>query len=93
MTAPRYTPWITGTAVAAVVALLAGGVLSGLFVAVMAVNRWLGLFLLVLGTAGAVPVLSAYRRRPVARFFCAGFAGAIVMAWLAAVVALTSGLV
>lgn len=93
MTSPRYTPWITGIAVAAVVALLAGGVLSGLFVAVMVVNRWLGLFLLVLGTAGAVPVLSAYRQRPVARFFCAGFAAAILMAWLGAVVALSSGLV
>ncbi|CAM3226674.1 DUF2537 domain-containing protein [Tsukamurella hominis] len=93
MTGPRYTPWITGTAVAVVVALLAGGVLSGLFVAVMAVNRWLGLFLLALGTAGAVPVLTAYRRRPVARWFCAGFAGAMVIAWLGAVVALSSGLV
>ena len=93
MTAPRYPPWFTGTAVAAVVAVLAGGVLAGMFVGVMAVNRWLGLFLLVLGTAGAVPVLSAYRRRPVARFFCAGFAGAIVIAWLGAIVALSSGLV
>ncbi|CAM3940401.1 DUF2537 domain-containing protein [Tsukamurella ocularis] len=93
MSGPRYTPWITGTAVAVVVALLGGGVLSGLFVAVMAVGRWLGLFLLALGTAGAVPVLTAYRLRPVARWFCAGFAGAIVIAWLAAVAALSSGLV
>jgi len=57
------------------------------------VYRWLGLFLLALGTAGAVPVLSAYRRRPVARWFCAGFAGALVLAWLGAVVALAGGLV
>ncbi|TWS18819.1 DUF2537 domain-containing protein [Tsukamurella asaccharolytica] len=93
MSAPRYPPRITGTAVAVLVALLVGGVLSGLFVSVMAVNRWLGLFLLALGAAGAVPVLAAYRERPVARWFCAGFAGAIAFALLAAVVALTSGLV
>ncbi len=93
MIAPRYTPSMTGTAVAVVVALLAGGVLTGLFVAVMSVHRWLGLFLLALGTAGACPVLAAYRRRPVARWFCAGFGGAIVIAWLGAVAALSSGLV
>ena len=51
-------PWITGTAVAVVVALLAGGVLSGLFVAVMAVNRWLGLFLLALGAIAGLTLLS-----------------------------------
>lgn len=82
----------TGVAVAALVAVLAGGVFSGLFVAVLVVNRWLGLFLLALGSAGAVPVLTAYRRTPVARWFCAGFAGAIAIAWLAVVVALTNGL-
>ena len=87
----RYGAMNSGKSTA--LALLAGGVLSGLFVAVMAVNRWLGLFLLALGTAGAVPVLSAYRLRPVARWFCAGFAGAIAIAWLGAVVALSSGLV
>ncbi|KXO89249.1 DUF2537 domain-containing protein [Tsukamurella pseudospumae] len=90
---PRYPPWFTGVAVATLVALLAGGVFSGLFVAVMMVNRWLGLFLLALGTAGSVPVLAAYRRRPVTRWFCAGFAGAVVIAWCAVVGALTSGLV
>ena len=57
---PRYPPWFTGTAVAVVVALLAGGVLSGLFVGVMSVNRWLGLFLLALGTAGAVAGLAGW---------------------------------
>ena len=93
MSAPRYTPAITGTAVAVLVELIAGAVLAGLFVAVMSVNRWLGLFLLALGTAGAVPVLTAYRRRPVTRWFCAGFAGAVGIAWLAAVAALSSGLV
>lgn len=88
---PRYTPWFTGVAVAALVALLAGGVFSGLFVAVMVVNRWLGLFLLALGTAGATPVLVAYRATPVARWFCAGFAGALLIAWMATVVATASG--
>ena len=89
----RYPPWFVGAAVAALVALLAGAVFSGLFVAVMAVNRWLGLFLLVLGTAGAGPVVSAYRRAPVVRWFCAGFAGAFGIAWLAAITALANGAV
>lgn len=93
MSGPRYTPVLTGIAVAVLVALLAGGVLTGLFVAVMGVQRWLGLFLLALGTAGAGPVLWAYRRRPVVRWFCAGFAGAVLFAWAGAVVALSSGLV
>ena len=56
-------------------------------------SSWLGFLAVALGAAGAVPVLAAYRERPVARWFCAGFAGAIVIALLAAVVALTSGLV
>lgn len=93
MSGPRYPSGATGVAVAVVVALVAGIVLSALFVAVMAVNRWLGLFLLALGTAGSVPVLAAYRRRPVARWFCAGIAGAIGITWLGAVEALARGLV
>lgn len=93
MRAPHYSPAPAGGAVAVLVALLAGGVLTGLFVAVMGVQRWLGLSLLAVATAGAVPVLLAYRRRPVVRWFCAGFAGALLFAWAGAIAALASGLV
>lgn len=87
----RFTPAFTGTAVAVLVALLAGSVLSALFLGVMSVSVWLGLALLALGTAGAAPLLGAYRARPVARWFCAGFAGGTLLVWLVCVAAIANG--
>ncbi|GAA1010999.1 DUF2537 domain-containing protein [Tsukamurella strandjordii] len=89
----RYTPAFTGTAVAVLVAMLGGTVLSLLFVTVMLVNMWLGLGLLALGTGGAAPVLYGYRHRPVTRWFCAGGAVALLLTWLCALAAIGNGVV
>ncbi|ADG77472.1 DUF2537 domain-containing protein [Tsukamurella paurometabola] len=89
----RFTVWYTGAAVAVLVALLGGPVLSALFLAVMLVNVWLGVALLALGTAGAAPVLYLYRRTPVARWFCAGGLLAVLVVWIAAGAAIANGVV
>ncbi|WP_019200791.1 DUF2537 domain-containing protein [Tsukamurella sp. 1534] len=87
----RYTPVYAGTAVAVLVAGLTGIVLTVLFLAVMLVNVLLGFGLLALGTAGAAPVLVAYRRAPVGRWFCAGVTGGLVVTWLSVIAVTASG--
>ncbi|MFC7755601.1 DUF2537 domain-containing protein [Tsukamurella soli] len=66
---PRSTPWATGLTVAAMIAAYTAGVGVALFGGCLAVSRWLGVALLLLGSAGAVPLIAQARSRPVARWF------------------------